>query len=68
LTISLHSLAQGREPTHREPDVARLMNFFCNFPSTKLQSHQQHHAAPEVALTVKNSMLLKEKIQTFTIV
>ena len=34
-------------------------NFFCNFPSTRLQSHQQRHAAPEVALTVR-SMLLRE--------
>ena len=31
---------------------------FCNFPSTRLQKHQQHNAAPEVALTVR-SMLFK---------
>jgi len=57
----------------RKPDVAFLMtafgsldisltsllwiNFFCNFPSTRLQSHQQHHAAPEVALTVRSMLL-----------
>jgi len=56
----------------REPDVAlsmtasgsldifltRLlrMKLFCNFPSTRLQSHQQHHAALEVALTVRNML------------
>jgi len=60
----------------REPDVALLMtacgsldicltrfyewNIFCNFSSTRLQNHQQHHAALEVALTVR-SMLLKRK-------
>jgi len=58
-----------------EPDVALLMTAsgsldtltrllrmkrFCNFPSTRLQSYQQHHAAPEVALTVR-SMSLKRK-------
>jgi len=43
-------------------------NLFCNFASTRLQSHQQHLAAPEVALTIRSSMLLKEKIQTLTIV
>ena len=37
---------------------------FCNFPFTRLQNHQQHHAAAEVALTVRSM----EKIQTFTIV
>jgi len=37
-------------------------NFFCNFPSTRQQSHQQRHAAPEVALTVR-SMLLKRKFR-----
>jgi len=37
-------------------------NFFCNFPSTRLQSHQQHHAVPEVALTVR-SVLLKRKFR-----
>jgi len=31
---------------------------FCNFPSTRLQKHQQHNAAPEVALTVR-SVLFK---------
>ena len=30
--------------------------FFCNFPSTRLQSHQQHHATPEVALTVRSML------------
>ena len=39
----------------------------CNFPSTRLHSHQQQHAAPEVALTERSSMLLKEKIQTLTL-
>jgi len=38
-----------------------------NFSLVFLQSHQQHHAAPEVTLTVR-SMLFLEKIQTFTIV
>jgi len=32
-----------------------------------LQSQQQHHAAPETALTVR-SIVIKEKIQTHTIV
>jgi len=30
---------------------------FCNFPSTRLQSHQQHHAAPDVALTARSTLL-----------
>jgi len=38
------------------------MKLFCNFSSTRQQSHQQHHAAPEVALTVR-SMLLKRKFR-----
>jgi len=63
----------------REPDVALLMTasgsldiFLTRMLRMKLfsvifrQSHQQHHAAPQVALTV-SSMLL-EKIQTFIIV
>jgi len=41
----------------REPDVALLMTSVIF-----LQSDQQHHAAPEVASTVR-SMLLIEKIQ-----
>ena len=69
---------RGRELMAREPDVALLMtasgsldifltrllefNFFCNFPCTRQQSHQQHHAAPEVSLTVW-SMLLKRKFR-----
>ena len=35
-------------------------NFFCNFQSSRLQSHQQHHAAPEVALTVRSMLLWRE--------
>ena len=35
---------------------------FRNFPPTRLQSHQQHHAASEVPLTVR-SMLLKRKFR-----
>jgi len=35
-----------------------IFQTFCNFPSTRVQSQQQHHAAPKVALTVRN-MLLK---------
>jgi len=62
----------------REPDVALLMTAsgsldafltrwlrmkrFRNFPSTRLQSYQKHHAAPEVALTVR-SMSLKRKFR-----
>jgi len=62
----------------REPGVAILMtgsgsldifltrlsrmNFFCNFTSTRLQSHQQRHAAPEIALTVRK-MLLKRRFR-----
>jgi len=38
------------------------MKLFRNFPSTRLQSYQQHHAAPEVALTVR-SMSLKRKFR-----
>jgi len=38
------------------------LNFFYNFPSTRQQSHQQHHAAPEVSLTAR-SMLLKRKFR-----
>jgi len=37
-----------------------LMKLFCYFPSTRLQSHQQRHAAPDVALKII-SMLLKIK-------
>jgi len=37
-------------------------NVFCNFLSTRLQSHQQHHAAPEVAWTDR-SMLSKRKFK-----
>jgi len=60
----------------REPDVALLMtasgsldNFSTlllrivtceTFSVISLQSHQKHHAAPEVALTVRN-VLLKRK-------
>jgi len=56
----------------REPDVTLLMmasgsldifltrllrmKFFWNFPSTRLQSYQQQHAAPEVALTVRSML------------
>jgi len=39
---------------------------FCNFPSTRLQSHQKHHAAPEVALTAR-SILLKRKFRHFSL-
>jgi len=44
------------------------MKFFLyrNFSSTRLQSHQQNHAAPEVTNSKKH--VTKEKIQTFTIV
>jgi len=62
----------------REPDVALLvtasgsldifltrfvrMKLFCYFPPTKLQSRQEHHAAPEAAFTVR-SMLLDRKFR-----
>jgi len=57
----------GRESMAREPDVALLMTacgslgYFLNtivtdetFSVIFLQSHQQHHAAPEVSLTVRS--------------
>jgi len=43
------------------------MKLLHNFPSTRLQSHQQHHAAPEVALTVR-SMSLKRKLRHLPLV
>jgi len=57
----------------REPDVARLMTASGShgiftivtdetFSVIFLQSHQQLHVAPEVALTVR-SMLLKRKFR-----
>jgi len=33
------------------------MKLFRNFPSTRLQKYQQHHAAPEVALTARRMSL-----------
>jgi len=72
--VKMSGYTRSREPMAREPVVALLMTasgsldiFYEIFsvifhPSTRLQTHQQHHAAPEVALTVR-SMLLKRKFR-----
>jgi len=60
--VALLMTASGSLDIFLTPLLQLRMNVFCNFPPTRLQSHQQHHAAPKVALTARN-MLLKRKFR-----